>query len=171
MTASWDDILLAFLHDPPDQALAVSSEEQVPSHESRRLELAKALVGGDEVSQTKIKKITAAVDVVASKVERLPMPKGQHVNVEKGRLSITHPLGAGASGGSVRLLKRWTTPPCPETPQGSRQRRIAHHEPESQRSHSRLRGRRPGRPETFLIRCTRNSARSCVRIAPTSMRS
>jgi len=99
----WDETLLAFLHDPPDKALAVSSQEQVPSHESRRLELAKALLGSDEVSQKKFKEITAAVDVMAAKVERLPMPKGQHVNVENGRLTIIHPLAAGTSGASIEL--------------------------------------------------------------------
>ena len=99
----WDEILLAWLHDPPDKALSVSAGEGIPSHESRRLELAKALLGSDEVSQKKIGRITAAVDVMASKVERLPMPKGQHVNVENGRLTVTHPLAAGAARDSTEL--------------------------------------------------------------------
>ena len=103
MAADWNELLLAFLHDPPDKALAVSSREQGPSHESRRLELAKALLGSDEFSQQKIKEVTAAVDVMAAKVERLPMPKRQHVNVQNGRLMIIHPLAAGASGASIEL--------------------------------------------------------------------
>lgn len=103
-TSRWDEVLMAWLHDPPDKALAVSSLRQAPSHESRRGELAKALLGSDEVSQSKIKKVTAAVDVMAAQVERLPMPKGQHVNVENGRLTIRHPLAAGDAQQVTELL-------------------------------------------------------------------
>ncbi|HWP39773.1 MAG TPA: type III-B CRISPR-associated protein Cas10/Cmr2 [Tepidisphaeraceae bacterium] len=34
------------------------------------------------------------IDILASKVERLPMPEGQHVNVESGQLAVRHPLSA-----------------------------------------------------------------------------
>lgn len=108
MTTCWDELLLAFLHDPPDKALSVSAGEAVPSHESRRGELAKALLGSDQVSRSKIKVVTAAVDVMASKVERLPMPKNQHVNVQDGRLIIAHPLAAGESGGTIEIcVPQW----------------------------------------------------------------
>lgn len=92
MSTNWEEILLAFLHDPPDKTLAVSSQNTVPSHESRRLELAKTLLGNDAVSKAKIKRVTSAVDVMASKIERLAMPKKPYVNVEKNVLQTIHPL-------------------------------------------------------------------------------
>ncbi len=106
MSIDWDTMLLAYLHDPPDKALLVSGRDGLPGHESRRLELAKALLGNDAVSQSKIKKVTAEVDVLAAQVERLPMPKGQHVNVGQHTLRITHPLSGDST---VLSVPQWNS--------------------------------------------------------------
>jgi len=95
----WDNVLLAYLHDPPDKALSVNASSAMASHESRRLELAKAILGDEEITKKGFKRVTGEVDVLASIVERLPMPEKPNVNVKESQLSIRHPL----SGIEVQL--------------------------------------------------------------------
>ncbi len=104
MPTNWQDVILAYLHDPPDKALSVHSAG-VPGHESRRLTLAKALLGEDVVRQSQFKHRTAQVDVLTSMIERLPMPKTPHVNVKDGELQVVHPL----SGKRIPLAVPATT--------------------------------------------------------------
>lgn len=87
MATDWNDILLAYLHDPPDKALGIKD------HVSRAYRYAEAVlndaVSGDE--------FTKHADHVASAVERLSMPTAgpngeRAVGPRDQRLEIVHPL-------------------------------------------------------------------------------
>lgn len=84
MTNRFRDILVAYLHDPPDKALDIAG------HEARaRRYLRAALV--DDVSEAELKDLS---DTLASVAERLPAPnaKALRVSPEQGRLTTFHPL-------------------------------------------------------------------------------
>ncbi len=103
MNISWDELLLAFLHDPPDKALSISG------HVSRARDNAKAVLGDDQVSRKRIEECVTDADPLAAMVERLPMPKageqGQHaVGPEENRLLIVHPLSGSKREISVPAL-------------------------------------------------------------------
>lgn len=98
-SVSWQDILLAWLHDPPDKALLVRG------HVSRARENARIALGDDTLSRKKIEENVTEADPMAAVVERLPMPmageEGEHaVGPEEGRISVVHPL----SGEHTRIL-------------------------------------------------------------------
>ena len=62
-----EDILLAWLHDPFDKALAIQE------HETRAARYASATLGR-EVSRMGLHRLTAGADMVAVITERLPSP-------------------------------------------------------------------------------------------------
>ena len=89
----WEDLLLAWMHDPFDKAL------RVQGHESRAKKYATAALGR-EISRNKIHKLAAPSDVQASIAERLPSPTAgsngaRTVGPEDG-LRLMH-LASGAS--------------------------------------------------------------------------
>ncbi len=86
MSTSWRDLLVAWLHDPPDKAL------DIRGHVSRARKYATAALG-DTVSEAEMKDYS---DVLASIAERLPSPRWEKlkVDIENGRLSTYHPLSA-----------------------------------------------------------------------------
>jgi len=91
MNVSWGDLLLAFLHDPPDKALLVRGRV------ARARENARIALGGDEVSRRLIEECVSEADPMAAMVERLPMPTASEqgeraVGPQGGRLLVVHPL-------------------------------------------------------------------------------
>jgi CRISPR-associated protein Cmr2 len=97
MTIHWRDVLVAYLHDPPDKAL------DIRGHERRARRYAQAALG-DTVSEAELKDWS---DPLAAIAERLPSPHWQTVLVpcEDNRLEARHPL----SGQKETL--RVTAPP------------------------------------------------------------
>lgn len=91
MTTNWRDLLVAWLHDPPDKAL------DIHRHQARARRYASVALG-DQVSESEIKD---PADSLAAIAERLPCPHWSvhRVNVEQGQLAIYHPLS-----GSPRTL-------------------------------------------------------------------
>jgi CRISPR-associated protein Cmr2 len=92
--ADWDLLTRVFLHDPPDKAL------DIRGHEARAARyLAVAL--DREIDASTIKDDAGLADALAAIAERLPMPTAgsdgrRAVSVENGKLTVHHPLGAGA---------------------------------------------------------------------------
>ena len=89
----WEDLLLAWLHDPFDKALAVQG------HESRARRYASAALG-EHVSRRRLHRLVAQADVFAAVAERVPLPTAgpdglRAVGPEDG-LRIVHPC-SGAS--------------------------------------------------------------------------
>lgn len=84
MTVDWRDLLVAWLHDPPDKAL------DIRSHQGRARRYAAAALG-DQVSESEQKDQSDALAAIA---ERLPCPRWEklRVGVEEGRLLLRHPL-------------------------------------------------------------------------------
>lgn len=96
----WRDLLVAFLHDPPDKAL------DIPGHEARARKYLKTALG----MQVSEKEIKMPADLDASIAERLPMPtageKGARaVGPENGRLTIIHPMSGQSFDLSVQPLQ------------------------------------------------------------------
>ncbi|MCS7078854.1 MAG: type III-B CRISPR-associated protein Cas10/Cmr2 [Chloracidobacterium sp.] len=92
MPVSWTDLLLAYLHDPPDKAL------DIRGHEKRAADLARIALG-DDVTKEGVKRVAGAADTLASIVERFPMPTAggdgeRAVSPENQTLHIVHPLSA-----------------------------------------------------------------------------
>ena len=92
----WEDLLLAWLHDPFDKALAVRG------HESRAARYASAALGRD-VSRGSLHRLAARADRTAAIVERLPSPTagagGERAAGVADGLRLTHPM----SGACVEL--------------------------------------------------------------------
>ncbi|MCR4413895.1 MAG: type III-B CRISPR-associated protein Cas10/Cmr2, partial [Thermoguttaceae bacterium] len=84
MTNRFRDILVAYLHDPPDKALDIAE------HEARARRYLRAALG-DDVSEAELKDLS---DTLASVAERLPTPNARTlvVSPEQGRLTTFHPL-------------------------------------------------------------------------------
>ena len=84
MSTDWEQVLLAYLHDPPDKAA------DIQGHVARACRYAGVALGRRvEPSEMKVK-----ADIQASVVERFPMPQWTHLTVAPGadRLLIRHPL-------------------------------------------------------------------------------
>ncbi len=93
MSTDWREVLLAYLHDPPDKALSVRG------HKPRARDNAK-LVLGDHVSRKVLEDSVSIADPLASIVERFPMPmagdQGERaVGPQNSQLQVFHPLSAG----------------------------------------------------------------------------
>ncbi|MFH1574760.1 MAG: type III-B CRISPR-associated protein Cas10/Cmr2 [Acidobacteriota bacterium] len=87
MSVDWEGVLLAYLHDPPDKALAIRG------HERRACRYLSAALG----REVQREELHGTEDQLASIAERLPMPtgrgaEGQVVGPEDGRLTVFHPL-------------------------------------------------------------------------------
>ena len=99
----WEDLLLAWLHDPFDKAL------RVQGHESRASRYATAALGS-EVSRKGLHRLAARADVAAAIAERLPSPTAGTDGVRAvgpmDGLRLTHPT----SGASVELKPRSIEP-------------------------------------------------------------
>ena len=67
MAIDWEDLLLVYLHDPPDKAL------DIRGHEGRAAKYATSALGR-EVSVQELHGGSRLPDQLASIVERLPMP-------------------------------------------------------------------------------------------------
>ena len=92
MSTDWKDVLLAFLHDPPDKALSIRG------HVRRARDNAQIAVG-DSVSRKVLEEAVSQADPLASIIERLPMPSAgeqgeQTVGPSGGVLLGIHPLSA-----------------------------------------------------------------------------
>jgi CRISPR-associated protein Cmr2 len=90
MSTDWEQVLLSFLHDPPDKALGIRG------HEGRAVSLARTAFGRD-ISQETLHRDTRTEDQFGSVSERLPMPtagdRGERaVGPEDGSLLGFHPL-------------------------------------------------------------------------------
>ncbi|MEJ5276599.1 MAG: type III-B CRISPR-associated protein Cas10/Cmr2 [Thermogemmata sp.] len=86
MSADWDAVLLAYLHDPPDKAL------DIPGHVERAGRYAEA-ARNEPVESSQLQNLA---DSLASQVERLPAPHWRILTVapQNGALTIFHPLSA-----------------------------------------------------------------------------
>jgi CRISPR-associated protein Cmr2 len=87
MSLDWNDLLLSFLHDPPDKAL------DIRSHESRALIYAAAALSREVTRQ----ELHGLDDQLAAIAERLPMPTAgpageRGVSPDGGRVSVRHPI-------------------------------------------------------------------------------
>ena len=80
------DVLVAFLHDPPDKAI------QIQGHEARARGYLRVALG-DTVSEAELKDVS---DSMAAIAERLPAPNWQTLTVscENGQFRTRHPLSA-----------------------------------------------------------------------------
>jgi len=90
--ANWTDVLLAYLHDPPDKALSIRG------HVPRARDIAQVLVD-EQTSRRELEDAVSTADPLASIVERLPMPTAgasgeRAVGPRNGTLRIVHPLSA-----------------------------------------------------------------------------
>jgi CRISPR-associated protein Cmr2 len=90
----WSDLLLAFLHDPPDKPL------DIRGHEGRARRYLAAALGW---APSQVEAHGGLADYLASAIERLPMPKGddpsRQVSLDDaatGPLRLCHPLSAMA---------------------------------------------------------------------------
>jgi CRISPR-associated protein Cmr2 len=102
VAVDWTDLLLAYLHDPPDKALSIRG------HVSRARDNAQIAVG-DHVSTSTLKDAVSLVDPLASIIERFPMPKAGEegkwaVGPENDKLLVVHPLSAVKQPLSVPML-------------------------------------------------------------------
>jgi CRISPR-associated protein Cmr2 len=92
VVTDWNQLLLAYLHDPPDKALSIRG------HLTRARDNAQIAVG-DHVSRKILEDAVSAVDPLASIIERLPMPAAgqtgeRAVEPQDGRRRVFHPLSA-----------------------------------------------------------------------------
>jgi CRISPR-associated protein Cmr2 len=87
--ADWENLLLAWMHDPADKAL------DIKTHVARAAKYA-SVVMGREVRYEEIK--SALGDQMASAFERIPMPNAGQVQVspEAGLLNVFHPLSGNS---------------------------------------------------------------------------
>src|SRR5581483_1062431 len=95
----WEDLLLAYLHDPPDKAA------DILNHVARACQYAEAVLDRNvDPGELKLR-----ADVQASVVERFPAPHWKHLSVSPvgDRLLIRHPL----SGSSRELVNCRTDQP------------------------------------------------------------
>jgi CRISPR-associated protein Cmr2 len=102
VSTDWKELLLAYLHDPPDKALSVRG------HVPRARDNAQIAVG-DGVSRKVLEEAVSSADPLASIVERLPMPsagdQGERAVGPTGQtLRIIHPLSACSKEWSVPSL-------------------------------------------------------------------
>jgi CRISPR-associated protein Cmr2 len=98
MDHDWEDLLIGFLHDPPDKAMAIRG------HEGRACRYLQAALER-EVSNNELH---GTDDQLASQIERLPMPVGKVLAVgpENGSLTVLHPLSAERFSLPVGLAER-----------------------------------------------------------------
>lgn len=102
MSDIWNDLLLAFLHDPPDKAL------DIRGHEKRAVQYASAAFGFS-VTEKDLHG-DRSKDQWASMIERLPVPKageeGEHaVGPEGGELTVFHPLVGNPNDGRASKIQ------------------------------------------------------------------
>ncbi|TVS20136.1 MAG: type III-B CRISPR-associated protein Cas10/Cmr2 [Planctomycetaceae bacterium] len=97
MTTNWRDVLIAYLHDPPDKAM------QIRGHESRARKYLRVALG-DDVSESELKDPS---DPLAAIAERLPAPHWETLKVSADECEFVtwHPL----SGAEKRLfVSEWS---------------------------------------------------------------
>lgn len=86
-TAYWNDLLLAWFHDPPDKAL------DIQGHKKRAAEYASAALAPCIVTVDELHRKGHTEDQLATIAERLPLPAGNLLSVEhKDGLIAIHPL-------------------------------------------------------------------------------
>lgn len=90
MPTNWQDVILAYLHDPPDKALSIRG------HVPRARDIANLIVG-EQISRRELEDAVTTADPLASIIERLPMPTAgasgeRAVGPRNGTLQIVHPL-------------------------------------------------------------------------------
>ncbi len=86
MTTQWRDVLVAYLHDPPDKAI------QIRGHEARARKYLRIALG-DDVSEAELKDRS---DLLAAIAERVPAPHWETLKVsgDQGEFLTWHPLSA-----------------------------------------------------------------------------
>jgi len=92
VSTDWKELLLAYLHDPPDKALSIRG------HVPRARDNANIAVG-DSVNRQVLEGAVSQADPLASIIERLPMPSAgeqgeRTVGPDGDRLLVIHPLSA-----------------------------------------------------------------------------
>jgi CRISPR-associated protein Cmr2 len=101
MATDWEDVLLAYLHDPPDKAL------EIQTHENRAAALARTVFGRD-VAREALHRDTRTEDQFGSVAERLPMPtagqNGQRAVGPADGLLAFHPLSRSLPAAQERAL-------------------------------------------------------------------
>jgi CRISPR-associated protein Cmr2 len=96
-SAQWNDLLLSWMHDPPDKALAI------PGHEARAARYISMAVGR-QVRREELHSSTRNEDWGAAEADRLPLPNAGRnyelaVDLRDGPVLVRHSL----SGGERRL--------------------------------------------------------------------
>lgn len=90
----WNDLLVAYLHDPPDKPL------DIRGHESRARRYAEIAVGRELSDKEASTGASKWADIRASEIERLPLPNAgekyhRAIGPEQGKLTVSHPLWSG----------------------------------------------------------------------------
>lgn len=95
---NWDDVIQAFLHDPPDKGLGIRG------HEVRAREYIQAALGREPNDKT----LHQLADQLASISERVPAPRGEVLAVEPQNnvFTVTHPLAGDQRELSLPRLDR-----------------------------------------------------------------
>lgn len=89
MGANWETLIMAFLHDPPDKALAVREHATV----TKKKYLPAAL--GRPITDQEFESATKRADRAAATAERFPFPKRPFVDPDPGGVFTTfHPVSA-----------------------------------------------------------------------------
>jgi CRISPR-associated protein Cmr2 len=80
----WEELVLAYLHDPPDKVL------DIPGHVNRARRYLAAVLG-HEVDYQQVHQLA---DQLVSSLERLPTPRSETLTIspEQGKLVVYHPL-------------------------------------------------------------------------------
>lgn len=99
---NWSDVLLAYLHDPPDKALSIRG------HVPRARDNAQIALD-DRVSRRILEDAVSRADPLASIIERFPMPTAGEggkwaVESENGESIVVHPLSAASRRLSVPAI-------------------------------------------------------------------
>ena len=88
MSCDWADLILTYLHDPPDRALSIRGQHQ------RALRYARLVLGQEKVQSEDVRRVK---EQLASHMEHIPLPSGKEeaglrIDPADGHLTVVHPL-------------------------------------------------------------------------------
>lgn len=100
-THFWNDLLVAYLHDPPDKPL------DIIKHESRGRKYAELATGSALLAHDTGSGAAKWSDIRASEIERLPLPNAgenyyRAIKIENAILKVSHPLWSSSEKGKSR---------------------------------------------------------------------